>query len=86
MMLRSNKKLSKEVFLHDPIGADREGNEISLLYIIEEKDVDIVKKIALDADIKKAMELIGEVLTDRERKIICLRYGLGNQKEVTQRR
>ena len=85
MMLRSNKKLSKEVFLHDPIGADREGNEISLLDIIEEKDVDIVKKIALDADIKKAMELIGEVLTDRERKIICLRYGLGNQKEVTQR-
>ncbi len=85
MMLRGNKKLGKEVFLYDPIGSDREGNEISLLDIIEGEEVDIVEKIALDDDVKIVKKLIEEVLTERERKIICLRYGLGNQKEVTQR-
>lgn len=85
MMLRGNKKLGKEVFLYDPIGSDREGNEISLLDIIEDEEVDIVEKIALDDDVKIVKKLIEEVLTERERKIICLRYGLGNQKEVTQR-
>ena len=85
MMLRSGKRLSKEVYLYDPIGSDREGNEINLLDIIEEADIDIVENIVLEDDIKKLYHIIGKVLTDREREIICLRYGLSNRKEVTQR-
>ncbi len=85
MMLRSGKRLAKEVYLYDPIGSDREGNEINLLDIIEEAEVDIVENIMLEDDIKKLYHIIGKVLTDREREIICLRYGLSNQKEVTQR-
>ncbi|MDD3173609.1 MAG: sigma-70 family RNA polymerase sigma factor [Herbinix sp.] len=85
MMLRSGKRLAKEVYLYDPIGSDREGNEINLLDIIEEAEVDIVENIMLEDDIKKLYHMIGIVLTDREREIICLRYGLSNQKEVTQR-
>ncbi len=85
MMLRSGKRLSKEVYLYDPIGSDREGNEINLLDIIEEAEVDIVENIVLEDDIKKLYNIIGKVLTDREREIICLRYGLSNRKEVTQR-
>ncbi len=85
MMLRSGKRLAKEVYLYDPIGSDREGNEINLLDIIEEAEIDIVENIVLEDDIKKLYHIIGKVLTDREREIICLRYGLSNQKEVTQR-
>lgn len=85
MMLRSGKRLSKEVYLYDPIGSDREGNEINLLDIIEEAEVDIVESIVLEDDIKKLYSLIGRVLTEREREIISLRYGLKNRKEVTQR-
>ena len=85
MMLRSGKRLSKEVYLYDPIGSDREGNEINLLDIIEEAEIDIVENIVLEEDIKKLYHMIGEVLTDREREIISLRYGLRNRREVTQR-
>jgi RNA polymerase sporulation-specific sigma factor len=85
MMLRSGKRLAKEVYLYDPIGSDREGNEINLLDIIEEAEVDIVENIVLEDDIKKLYHMISKVLTDREREIICLRYGLSNRKEVTQR-
>ncbi|MBB2182509.1 RNA polymerase sporulation sigma factor SigK [Lachnospiraceae bacterium MD1] len=85
MMLRSGKRLAKEVYLYDPIGSDREGNEINLLDIIEEAEIDIVESIVLEDDIKKLYHIIGKVLTDREREIICLRYGLSNRKEVTQR-
>ncbi len=85
MMLRSGKRLSKEVYLYDPIGSDREGNEFNLLDIIEEAEVDIVENIVLEEDIKKLYKNISKVLTDREREIICLRYGLSNRKEVTQR-
>ena len=85
MMLRSGKRLAKEVFLQDPIGSDREGNEINLLDIIEEKDVDVIEKIILEDDIEKLYQFIEEVLTEREKDIVCLRYGLGNKKEVTQR-
>ena len=51
MMLRSGKRLSKEVYLYDPIGSDREGNEINLLDIIEEAEMDIVENIVLEDDI-----------------------------------
>ncbi|MDF2842290.1 MAG: sigK [Herbinix sp.] len=85
MMLRGGRHLSKEVFLYDPIGSDREGNEINLLDIIEETEIDIVENIVLEDDIKKLYSMIGQVLTDREKEIICLRYGLSNRKEVTQR-
>ena len=85
MMLRGGRHLSKEVFLYDPIGSDREGNEINLLDIIEETEIDIVENIVLEDDIKKLYSMIGQVLTDREKEFICLRYGLSNRKEVTQR-
>lgn len=85
MMLRSGKRISKEVYLYDPIGSDREGNEINLLDIIEEAEIDVVENIVLEDDIKKLYNMIGKVLTDREREIICLRYGLSNHREVTQR-
>jgi len=85
MMLRSNKKISKEVYLYDPIGADKEGNEINLLDIIEEKENNVIDDLILDENVEKLYKIIGEALTDREKEIISLRYGLNNKNEVTQR-
>ena len=85
MMLRSGKKQAKEVYLYEPIGSDREGNEINLLDIIECTDTDIVETTWLESNVKKLYVLINEVLNDREKEIIYLRYGLGNKDEITQR-
>lgn len=85
MMLRSNKKQSKEVYLYEPIGADREGNEINLLDIIESSDKDIVDNIELKENIGKLYELVNSILNEREKEIICMRYGLGYSQEITQR-
>lgn len=85
MMLRSGKKQSKEVYLYEPIGADKDGNEINLLDIIESADEDIVDMIELEGNVKKLYEYVEAVLTEREKNIIKLRYGLGGNGEVTQR-
>ncbi len=85
MLLRSKKKSSREVSLFEPIGTDREGNEINLLDIIEHEQDDITEQMELCENTKKLVKLLNEVLTDREREIIFLRYGLLTEKEVTQR-
>lgn len=85
MMLRSGKKQAKEVYLYEPIGSDREGNEINLLDIIECTDTDIVETTWFEGNVKKLYVLIQEVLSEREREIIYMRYGLGNTDEITQR-
>lgn len=85
MLLRSKKKNSREVSLFEPIGTDKEGNEINLLDIIEQDRVDITDQIEIYENTKKMARLLKEVLNDREREIIYLRYGLVTGKEVTQR-
>lgn len=85
MWLRSNKKQSKDVYLYEPIGSDKEGNEISLLDIIEAEDVDIVENIQYKENVKRLYYFIDAVLTQREKNIIKLRYGLNKNKEITQR-
>jgi len=85
MMLRSGKKQAKEVYLYEPIGSDREGNEINLLDIIECTDTDIVETTWFENNVRKMYVLINEVLSDREKEIIYMRYGLGNTDEITQR-
>ena len=85
MMLRLKKKTSKEVSLYEPIGMDKEGNEISLLDIIETEPVDVVKNYSLKQDIAHLYQLLPKVLTTREREIIKLRYGLYGEQELTQR-
>lgn len=85
MLLRSKKKSSREVSLFEPIGTDKEGNEINLLDIIEHEQEDVTEQMELCDNIKKMASLLDKVLTDREREIIFLRYGLATGKEVTQR-
>ena len=85
MLLRAKKKTSREVSLYDPIGTDKEGNEISLLDVIEQEQTDIVERMETKCRIGRLPELIEERLTDREKQIIMLRYGLQSGREVTQR-
>jgi RNA polymerase sporulation-specific sigma factor len=85
MMLRMRKKTSKEVSLYEPIGMDKEGNEISLLDIIEGANVDIAEIMDLEADTRRLYEILQMALTEREREVLKLRYGLFGENETTQR-
>lgn len=84
MLLRSKKKTSKEVSLYEPIGTDKEGNEINLLDIIESEQVDVIDRMELAVNLKKLGKIL-QNLEEREKEIIFLRYGLATGKEVTQR-
>lgn len=85
MLLRAKKKTSREVSLYEPIGTDKEGNEINLLDVIEQEQVDIVERMEAENQIGHLPELIRGRLSDREKQIIVLRYGLAGGQEVTQR-
>lgn len=85
MMLRARKKRSREVSLYEPIGTDKEGNEISLLDIIESPPVDIVEEYSIRQDIRFLFSTIKTVLTPKEYQVICCRYGLFDTDEMTQR-
>ena len=84
MMLRAKKKTSREISLYEPIGTDKEGNEISLLDVIEQQQFDIVDEMDLSDNIHKMFIYLKECLTERERVIISMRYGLVTGEEVTQ--
>lgn len=85
MLLRSKKKTSKDISLYEPIGTDREGNEINLLDVIENEPVDVVKNYSLKQDIRKLYYLLDFVLTRREAEVLKLRFGLYGCDELTQR-
>ena len=85
MLLRTKKKHSKEVSLYEPIGTDRDGNEIQLFDIIEADEADAQTKITLKDDIRLLYEKLESELSPRERLVLKMRYGLYNQEEYTQR-
>lgn len=84
MHLRALKKTKKDVSLHDPIGQDKEGNEISLIDVLKSDSEDVIDTIQLNMELEKVKEFIG-VLDGREREVIIGRFGLDLQKEKTQR-
>lgn len=84
MMFRARKKITREISLYEPIGTDKEGNEISLLDICMQEQMDIVERMDMDEKAGKLMGLIEKTLDEREREIVGMRYGLGGKKEMTQ--
>ncbi len=85
MYFRSKKKSSREVSLYEPIGTDKEGNQIQLMDIVEVDEKDVVEQLELRRQILKLYELIPDVLDEREKEILLFRYGLWNRKPITQR-
>ena len=84
MLLRGKKKISREVSLFEPIGQDKEGNEIHLMDVIEQQTPDIIENMELSGNIKKLFSLLEETLTEREKQILIMRYGLNGAPEATQ--
>lgn len=85
MHIRSRKKLNNEVHLNNPIGTDKEGNEITLMDVIPDNGDEISDILEFRMQVKKIYEKLGDVLTDREKEIIRYRYGLFQCDCLTQR-
>lgn len=83
MHLRNIKKMRQEVYMYDPIGYDKEGNEISLIDILT-TDNEIVDIVEMKMQDEKMRSKIG-LLSRRERQVIEMRYGLFNGMKETQR-
>lgn len=84
MYLRSTKKLNAEVYLNEPIGKDKDDNVVTLQEVLENDSRNIEDEVDLKMKIKKLYQKIGEVLKDREKTIIELRFGLNGHKPKTQ--
>jgi RNA polymerase sporulation-specific sigma factor len=85
MYLRARKKTSREVSLYEPVGTDKEGNQIRLLDICESEERDVVEEMDLTRRTRLLRQLLPEILHGREREIITLRYGLDQKPPMTQR-
>lgn len=85
MYLRGKKKSSKEVSLYEPIGTDREGNEIQLFDVIEMNEEDVYRRLERKEDVIRLYQQVESILSQRERMVLKLRYGLYNEEEYTQR-
>ena len=85
MHFRAKKKTSKEVSLYEPIGTDKEGNQIQLLDVVVSEDEDVVELLEQDRKVRRLNEIIPQTLFGRELFIIINRYGLYGKKTMTQR-
>lgn len=85
MHLRSIKKTYNDVSLNEPIGIDKDGNEVSLMEVVDAKShVDVVEVLYHQEQLRKLSAYL-KLLDEKEREIIELRYGLNNHKVHTQR-
>ena len=85
MLFRNNKKQKSEVYLQEPIGIDRDGNEICLIDILSSNKDSVIEKVENNIQIRMLYDKMKEVLTDREYNIIIMRYGLEDGNCKTQR-
>ncbi len=76
MFLRTSKKTKAEVYLNEPIGKDKDDNEITLLEVLENDDRSIEDEIDIKLKTKKLLTKMKEVLKERERSILELRFRL----------
>jgi len=84
MYFRSNKKNNQTISLDDPIGYDKDGNDITILDVLKTPKPDYIEDMFLQDNIHLLKKYL-TILTDREREIIVRRYGLENQNEQTQK-
>lgn len=85
MMFRAGKKFSREVSIYDPIGTDKDGETVSLLDVLEAGDREVLETVIIRQDVRILYEAYQENLTEMERTVIRMRYGLFGAKEHTQR-
>ena len=85
MLLRAGKKRAREVSLFEPIGTDKDGEAVNLVDVIEMENPRTIDQLILDQDIREMYEAFDTCLTESEKQVITLRYGLFREKEHTQR-
>lgn len=85
MAIRKDKKYANQVSLNEPIGFDSDGNEVSLMDILQSDTEDICEKIDKENMIALLYRKIKTTLAEREQQILCLRYGLFGMKALPQR-
>ena len=85
MLIRNNKKTKSEVYLQDPIGIDKEGNEISLMDVLSSDEDSIIEIVESKIQTKKLYSKINTCLSEREKSVVQMRYGLLEGKPKTQR-
>lgn len=85
MRLRQERKEAREISLYEPIGTDREGNEISLMDVIRIDEENVLLNVITSESLRNINELFTEVLDEREQQVIALRYGLYDNRELTQK-
>ena len=84
MFFRSNKKNNNNISLDDPIGYDKEGNDITILDVLKTPKPDYIENMHLKDNVKLLKQYIKD-LTPREQEIIIKRYGLNGEDEKTQK-
>lgn len=84
MFFRNQKKTAQDVFISDPIDTDKDGNTLTLIDVIADKS-DIADEIDTKIKVEKLRVILPVCLTERERLIIEMRYGLCGRDELTQR-
>ena len=85
MMLRQERKTAKDTSLYEPIGVDKEGNEIHLLDILGADEIDVIQKIDQIEKIKQMYKILEEMKPSREKETLIMRYGLYGGKPMTQK-
>lgn len=85
MMLRQERKTAKDTSLYEPIGVDKEGNEIHLLDILGADEIDVIQKMDQIEKIKQLYKVLEEMEPSREKETIIMRYGLYGTKALTQK-
>lgn len=85
MLLRANKKHRNDISLSDPVGNDKDGNELTLMDLLCEKDDVVFSQVDKSIEREKFLEFIKSVLGKREYTVICLRYGLKCERSYAQR-
>lgn len=85
MLLRSNKKHKNVVSLSDPIGTDKDGNELTFMDLISVGEDNVFSQVDKNIQKNKFMKIIKDTLTEREFKVMCMRYGLCGTPVLPQR-
>lgn len=85
MYFRKNNKYNSDISINDTVGFDKDGNEIMIQDIIKTDNNNFLEDIDLKDNIKLLYKYL-DVLTPREKEIIINRYGLNENKELTQRK
>lgn len=84
MHLRATKKLGAEVYLNEPIGKDKDDNVVTLQEVLENNERNIEEEVDIKMKIKLLYEKMKDLLKEREKTILELRFGLGGHKPKTQ--